>query len=537
MFDSRSDSLLKCRPPRRRWRDACRLAILAPALALGWVFTQAAAADDWARLAPADAAVYLQVDEPMVLFDDAMRLPQVEARYEAMLKGPGGEIMDHVLNAMGMEQREFIETYFGRTLVLIVEEPGDGKPGVLLTRTPRDEANRLRDRLKLKQIGQAGGFTLYTGEDGEGRIAIGDGWVAAGDRKHEAFIKRVLTGALDPDAKSLAKDQTYRKWTARLPAERVAHLFVRDEAKGETHAFALARTGPAKDRPTGMSLHWAGWNPQLSNLAGVTDDEIRELGPPTPRRMIGAMAVNMIQRDPQAEVDKRMQRLLPGKEFSDDILPKLGMPWWAILVGPDSDEAPSPQNSSMAIALPLKETGVAADLDTLMNNLALAANLVTMNWETSPVTVSRASTGQTPYTTADIGTPLAERMKRPELKALRPSFGRIGDWYVIAMNPDLFKRIAENGEPLRATTGGPGERVVANATLVGAMAGDMLEQMLQRDSPIRAMIKNAEQRERLSQLVPMLREVQKMRFAWFVDVSEKASRARIDLDLAADDGE
>ncbi len=416
------------------------------------VFAANARAQDAAKLAPPEAAVFIQIDDLATLRADYANDPLItELRKRLNLdREPEGWVL--LKAAMGMNSAELIDTYFGKSLVLIAKEEGDGKPGVILSRVKPAAAQDVITSLALRQVRSFGDFTLYTNDLGDLNLAFSNEWMAFSDVAHAKYMEEVLSR--DAKAKSLADDKTFAAWMKKMPAERFGTAFIRkpaDDATGkgpETHALALVR----KDQT--ITARYIGSTSDIANLlVAMPQRGTMNLGP-VPAGVMAAVSVNI---QPKAPKDSRMiDRVLAPKTLAGDVLPKIGdsivlfaaaapletaKTAEAPVVANDVDAAVVPLALPMlGLAVELKDPSVTPQLDRILNSALLLLNLKTVEWEIDPITLGTATHIATTYHTADLGTPMSQRAQRPELKQLQLAFGQVGSWYVLTTNPALMNQ-------------------------------------------------------------------------------------------------
>ena len=451
-----------------------------------------AAAVDPAALAPADAAVFLRVDGLPGLHDQLKDDTLFKLTMRQLGRQPR-EAWLLIQAAMGMTGDELLRQYFGRTVALVVETPGDNQPGVVATAVDAAAFDLVRIRLDLQPLmDPIGDFQKYTTGDGRTLAAFGRGWMLVTGADHGRFLDRVLEH-VQQRTPSLADDAAFKSLVGRLPAERDLVAFARDKAKGEMHALA------ATQHEGVTALHYAGRSPQLTQ-ALARRGEAKDLSfGPLPTDAIAAMAVNLempeeLQR-PRARA--MIDRLLAPDMNSAKLLAMVDSVSVMFLgETPGERLTPNPGLRVPAAGLAIKLKGdeaeqaaAAAALDKLMNNALLFANLATIEWQTDPIAMGAATHGPVSYRTADVGAVLAQRTQRPELAALRLAYGRVGAWYTLTTQDLFLQRMidtAGGGAALNAPRAG--DAPLLTATLDAQAAAAHVESWLSHWRAVRPQV-------------------------------------------------
>lgn len=414
--------------------------------ALTILFASPLLAQEAARLAPPDAAVFLQVDDfaawraqwqddPLVTF--------VRER-SPMKRSPEGWLM--LQAAMGMTSEQLLDTYFGKSVALVVQEPGENKPGVVLSRITAADFDTVKLRLELREIGAVGQFMTYATADGQARLGFHDGWMAFSGADHNDYFVHVLENA--HQGPSLLDDEEFQSWTRRLPPSprRTALGFARNPQTNEVHAITLNRDG------LNLAMDYVGKPKREDRLRQMLSNASALDFGPLPMGTILAVTLNLHDRQPQP--NPFLDRLLAPKTFNVDVLPRLAAPivfFVGEVRGADLNPNPGLSVPAPGVAIRLKEPAVAADLDKIFDGLVLFANLASVQWKTDPIALTYATHRDTTYRVAGVGAVLAQRTQRPELAALKLTYGRVGDWYVVTAQDEFFKRCldaAAAGQPL-----------------------------------------------------------------------------------------
>ena len=396
------------------------------------------------HLAPADTGLYIQVDRAAQWWLDAKNDPIVQQILpHTRLRRPP-EAWLFIQAALGMTGDQVMRTYFGNTVALIVSEPGPHKPGVVVTEVQPSQAQLLRQRLELREVGMVGRFLTYSSRDDKSRFAFDDRWMIFSGGEHAGFFHGVLKNANAENGASLAGDPEFRQWVARLPQQRRAMLFARRPQRQEVHALAVVPKAGTRD----FSVHYVGRSPASKDLVS----KLGNAGPPwfpglPIEDTIAALTLNVY--DPRPADTAMLDRLLAPRDFKRDVLPLLSAPVVGFLGqvrGDQLDPDPGFRVPVLGLALKMKDPAVASDLDLVMDRLVLLANVATAKWGTEPVALSIQEHGGASYRVADVGAVLAQRARRPELKALKLAYGPVGDWYVLCTQDEFFRRCRAGAE-------------------------------------------------------------------------------------------
>lgn len=390
---------------------------------------------DPALLAPADAAVFIRLDHLAQWRRDWRDDPALSLLLDRLARQDDRGIWDIIQQALGMTGPEVFDTFFGQSVALIVKEPGDHKPGLVLTRIDPASGSLAVERLGLESAGKVGSFDLYRTPDAKAFFAFRGSWMALTGGEHIDYLKAVL--GRDNPGRSLAQSDDFRRWVARLPDRRDGLLYVSNPDEQQTHALSLRRDGRS------LVIDYAGRPPRLGQIAGHLGPA-RSLGfDPAPAGALAAVAFNIADNRPGPR--PMIDRFIAPKTYANDIAPKIQGPIVAFLgeMPGNAVNPPTPFDLPvLGIAIRMKDASVAADLDQVMDKLLFLANVTTLQWKTDPVTVAAASVNGTAYKVADLGKPISQRARRPELAAgLQLTFGRFGDWYLLTSREELFKAV------------------------------------------------------------------------------------------------
>lgn len=394
------------------------------------------AADNPAQLAPADANVFVQINDLATLRADWANDPLAKYLQQYMPPHHEPQAWQDIQTMLGLSGEQIIDTYFGKTLSLFAVGTGEKPPGLVLSRVNADDSKAAVQKLGLESMGKFGMFELYQPSDGKGRIAVSDQWVAMGDPKHDDFIRNALTDA--GKGAALADNAQFKQWTSKLPGGWTAMGFVRDKDKDEVHT-----AGAYRDQRN-LTLEYAGHSPHLSKVyEKLSDARATEFGP-LPTSTIGAMTINVYDKTPDPRAVKFFDSILAPKSYMNEVLPKIGAPVVTFLGELKSSEIePNPGLSVpvIGVAIHLKDASVGDDLDRILNSSLVFANLATMQWAVDPIGLTTGEYNGSKYSVADMGKPLSQKARRPEIAGLvKLTYGRIGDWYVICSHEKFYRQ-------------------------------------------------------------------------------------------------
>jgi len=403
----------------------------------------AAIAQEAAKLAPAGAAVFIEINDLATLRKDWADDPLAKFLRDnlPMEPNPGFE---EVQKVMGMTEDQIIDRFFGASTALVIMKPGDQDPGMLITKVSEADAAIAIEKLQLKLIGSVGApskiYRSFSSPDEKANIVIGQGWAVVSQPQYSKLAQAVLEGK----EKTLADHPQFKLWTAKLPAEggRVATVFVHP-AEDQVHVLGVYR------RKRDLTFQYRGKSPEVSQLVSqLGDGKALDFGP-LPASTIAAITANI--RAPQAGEIKQLDRLFPGKKFSRDILPRLAAPA-VFFLGEVPGEKLSP-NPGLSIpvggfALKLKDAKVADDLTKAIDGLMIVANFAASKWEVPMVEVKELSHKGSTYRAANVGAALAQRAGRDEFKPITLTYGRVGEWYIVCTQDTYFTQcIDANADP------------------------------------------------------------------------------------------
>lgn len=414
-----------------RWTLLCVLIVTTAASS-----ARAQLPEQAAELVPADVAVFIELRNLAELRGELENDPLVNYLREHTPARREPDAWRAVQDMLGMSGEEIFDRYFGKQVALIGQSTEHGGPGLLLSRVSNEDAALAVDRLQLQQIAEPGAFTLYQTGDGQGRIAFADGWMAMGDPQHDAYIRRTLGRLAEGDA--LADSEQFQEWVNKVAgSESFARLFVRNDEADQVHAAGLKRSGGE------LVIDYAGTSNEVGELFRRTGDAgALEFGP-LPRQTLSATSFNLRDREPDPRWVELMDRLVAPASFRDDVLPLLDAPVVTFLGEVPGDEL-EPEAGFRApvlgIAIKLSDHAAVEHLTRAMDGLMVLANMGTLQMDLPAIEVRDVEHEGVSFRSANVGEALAVRLDEPGLRgAAQVSFGRVGDWYVVATNAQFFR--------------------------------------------------------------------------------------------------
>ncbi len=390
-----------------------------------------------AQLAPPQAGVMIQVDDLAKLRADWEKDPLVQMVLDRTGIDQGNEGWDLIKTVMGMDTAQILDTYFGKRIVFIAEEEGDGKPGVILSQVTAQNAQLAIERLGLIPQGKAGDFELFTTSDDKGQFAFSNGWMAMCDIAHLDYMTQVLER--DPQSPSLAEQADYKALVGKLPKQHNALVFVRKPAEKQVHALSL------QAEQKSITVHYAG----QPGAKGVEFLQLNRSGVvstgPLPKATLGVLAMNLFSPDMPIENERMLDRLIAPRTLRNDVLPKLAGPVLLALAEESPATSGAVKNNGrpqpvLALAIELKDASVAADFKRLLDGAALLLNIQSAQWGTEPVALNDQSYAGAAFRVADIGPMLADRAQRPELENMQLVYGQVGSWFMLATSRSFYEK-------------------------------------------------------------------------------------------------
>lgn len=417
---------------RRTYRITSALALSA-AMLMHWP----AAAQSPAELAPADTKVFIHINEPADWLGDLTDGPLGE-KWRTMIEEAEGS--GDLLAALDMNVDQFMDAYFGADIVILSQgkdEQGQDKPGVIFTKVSQDDRQHAITSLALKQQGDIAGNPVYTGEDGNGFIVMTENWVAMCDLDSYDYLQSILT--LPANAPRLADDDTYNKWTRELPEDR-AMTVLAFESKDSQHAMGVIRKGK------GMDATYLGTSPKYDEMmAMLGETSVAEFGP-LPVDTISAITFNIKSSDASRQGLSKLNMLLNGKSFVDDVQPKLDPPT-VLFMGSVAGDAVEPavgvQVPVVGMAFKMNDASAANDLNLMFDNVVMLSNVAVMGFEAGLIPQRTSNYGGASFKVAELGKPIAQGLQFPELAPIQIVYGTVGDYYVVCSQEQFFKQCVD----------------------------------------------------------------------------------------------
>ncbi|MFK7790104.1 MAG: hypothetical protein AB8C95_11515 [Phycisphaeraceae bacterium] len=390
-----------------------------------------------AELAPADTPVFIHINEPADWFGDLTDGPLGE-KWRSMIEEAEGS--GDLLAALDMNVDQFMDAYFGGDVVVLSQgddEEGNELPSVLFTKVSQVDRAHAVESLALKLQGDIAGNPVYSGDDGDGYIVMTDEWVAMCDLKSYAYLQAILTQPANTPR--LADTDTYAKWTKELPADRAMTLLA-IESKDSQHAMGIVRKGK------GMDATYLGISPDYDEMmAMLGETSVAEFGP-LPVETISAITFNIeANEDSRPGMDK-LNMLLNGKSFVDGVLPKLDAPtvfFMGSVAGNAVDPAVSVQVPVTGMAFKMNDATAAADMNMMFDNVVMLSNVAVMGFEAGMIPQRVGDYNGSSFKVAEVGKPIAQGLKFPELAPIQIVYGVIGDYYVVCTQEAFFKQAVD----------------------------------------------------------------------------------------------
>lgn len=402
------------------------------------LLTQAPAwAQSPAELAPADTSVFIHINEPADWLGELTDGPLGD-KWRTMIEEAEGS--GDLLAALGMNVDQFMEAYFGKDVVVLSQgknEDGTDKPGVIFTKVSAADRATAIDSLALKLQGDIAGNPVYTGDDGNGYIVMMDEWVALADLEAYAYLQSILNQPAN--APRLADTDTYAKWTKELPEDRSLTLLAFESADSQ-HAMGVIRKGK------GMDATYLGTSPDFDEMmAMLGETSVADFGP-LPADTISAVTFNIEPTDEAKVGMEKLNMLIGGKSFVDDVLPKFDPPtvmFMGAVPGNEVDPTVDVQVPVVGMAFKMNDASVATDMNTMFDSVVMMANVAVMNFEAGMIPQSTGAYGGSTYKVAEVGKPIAQGLEFPELAPMQLVYGVVGDYYVVCTQQEFFKQCVD----------------------------------------------------------------------------------------------
>lgn len=404
--------------------------LLAVTFALPSVFAQ-----DAASLVPGNAAVFIEVNDLATLRKDWASDPLAKFLQSNLPMTPEPEGWVQVQKVLGLSGDEVVDRFFGKTVALVIFNPGDNDPGMVLTKISDADMTLAIEKLQLKPVKDFAGYRGFKTADDKSHIALGNGWAIVTQPQYSAAAQAVL----EAKEKPLADSELFKSWLGKLPAgDRAATFYVRQN-DDNVHALGVYR----KERD--LTIQYRGKAPELAALfANLGTGGSLDFGP-LPASTIAAITSNIVI--PPGPNSKQLDRMFPGKSFEKDIHSKIASPAVVFLGEVTGDKlAPNPGLSLpvVGVSLKLRDPKVADDLTKAIDGLMFVANFAASKWQAPLIEVKAQQHGEITYQNANVGIALAHRTERAEIQALTLTYGRVGDWYVICTQDQFYKQCIDS---------------------------------------------------------------------------------------------
>jgi len=388
-----------------------------------------------AELAPADTSVFVHINEPADWFGDLTQGPLGQKWREMVEEAEGS---GDLLAALGMNVDQFMDAYFGGDVVMIGQgKDGQDKPGVMFTKVQDADRAHAIESLALQRQGEVAGNPMYTGADGNGYIVMMDEWVAMTDLAGLEYLRSILNqGANTP---RLADTDHYAKWTKELPGDRSMTMLAFESADSQ-HALGVVRKGK------GLDATYLGTSPNYDEMmAMLGETSVAEFGP-LPVETISAITFNIEPSEKARPGLDKLNMLINGKSFVDDVLPKLEAPtvmFMGSVAGNAVDPAVGVEIPVGGMAFKISDASVVADLDTMFDNVVMLANVAVMGFEAGLIPQRNETYGGASFKVAEVGKPVAQGLEFPELAPMQIVYGQVGDYYVVCSQEQFFKKCVD----------------------------------------------------------------------------------------------
>ena len=419
-------------------RNRRRTTRLTTALALGAaLLLQARAwAQSPAELAPADTPIFIHVNELSNWFGELTDGPIGQKWRTEIQKAQGS---GDLLTALGMNVDQFMDAYFGGDVVILgTGNNAEGKegPGAIFTKVDQADRNRAIESLGLTKVDAIAGNPVYTGADGDGYIVMTDNWVAMCDLDSYEYLQSVLTQA--DNAPRLADSETYMRWTKGLPADRSMTLLAIENETSQ-HAIGVVRKGK------GMDATYLGTSPDYDDMMAILGEtSVAEFGP-LPAEA-SAITFNIkSSAESRTELDK-LDLLMGGKSFVDDLLPKLDAPtvlFASSVPGNNVDPNVDVQVPVMGMAFKMNDPAAAIYLDAIFDSSVMLTNFAVVNFEAGLIPQRTSEYGGSTFKVAEIGKPLAAGVEFSEIAPIQIVYGVVGDYYIVCTQEVFFKQCVD----------------------------------------------------------------------------------------------
>jgi len=383
-----------------------------------------------AKMLPAETGSFIQIDDIAQTRADLARDPVFCEMLKMLPHARHRAAWAQMQTMLDLNGEQIVDRYLGSRVVIVGPRPGWGQPMTIMMRVKPDDSKRLVSSLALEPMATSGSFKVFSTHDNQTRIAVSSQWVSvARTGKHDDYMRAMLGQC--GNGRTLSEDPEYRDWMARLPQERSAVAFFRGHPTGHSAAVAIV------NKPAQLSIHYVGRIDNSNKLFDMMGDGAATQFGPLPRETIAAATINLLNRTP--DDIEMLDRLLAPRSYEKDIADKIAAPL-LVFAGspmPDNDEAALP---AVGGAIWMRDESVAQDLSLLIDNAMLVMSVTASKWGAPPIITQSVKHGDKEYRIAEVGVVLAKRFGRDELIRVRLSYGKVGNWYLVASNEKFFNR-------------------------------------------------------------------------------------------------
>lgn len=414
---------------------------------------------DPARLAPADSAFYIRINQLARLRAEMEKDPLGQyLRKHAAASEQSPEWLA-VQKKLGLDSAGIIDTYFGQ-VVAILGRSGQSSEGMVISRVGVNDGAILPGKLDLAPLKVQGPFALYKSKDGKAVVGIGEGWALMSDARAASFVQQVAGLAGGSSDKTLAEDAQFKSWMAGLPAGNVGMFFARNPINQELHGVTAIQTG--RD----LTLHYAGrskaWAQPIGKLKlghGAAD-----FGPLPADHVVAAVSLHGWEGFGH-QGGHPLDQLFAPRSFLKDIEPKLAPPvvlFAGIIDGKELTPDPGLAVPVLGASIRMIDPAVGSEMDAVIGKGVLLLNAF-LNGQGLPpceLTATKGKLGD--YQVVDFGGLLVKLTGQQQISGLgRLAFGRVGDhWMICTQERFLTKcQSAAKGETpiVKSLSGQEGE--------------------------------------------------------------------------------
>lgn len=345
---------------------------------------------------------------------------------------------------LGQSSAEMVDNYFGKSVVLLAAHSGTGSPMVIASRLAnRKLALELIQKLELQEREVYCDHHIYQTPDGGAILSLHDTTptIILTSERNTPYLKRLIDAAKTEPL--LKDDKTFTEFLASTPSDAVLKGYIRADFEDIKHSFHVTHTDNA------LRGKYIGKMPEMMQvLSQLGSNEPHRFGPLPPDCM-AALSVNLSTTHPKT-VDL-IDKVLAPKTFLKDIQPKLGQSMVLFLNKP----VQSQMIPSLGIAIQMKDTDLAADMDTFMKNVMVVSSMSLEKRQSQPsppgnqpspppVQPTLVTHNKTAYRTAPVANIKMIQQGMTVITPIELSWGRINDWYVISSDKQTFCECVDN---------------------------------------------------------------------------------------------